>query len=171
VRDAKKSYPLRNVRLGYFRIVISPAHAALMQEGVSILVGTADAARVPNVVRAHGAFVTDAEHDLITLYVPEATGQEAFANLRAVPKIAVTFGRPRDYVALQAKGDCVALRPGNAVDRELIRRYIEAFIEANRPFGIEPQLRHWVSWPAIAIEVRVTAIFKQTPGPGAGERA
>lgn len=140
-----------------------------MQEGVSIVVATANEARVPHLVRAHGAIV-DRERDLMTVYVPEATGQAAFANLRVVPKVAATFGRPSDYRCVQAKGECLAIRPGTAVDRELVRRYIEAFIDANRPFGIERLLRRWVVWPAMAIEVRIHDLFEQTPGAGAGAR-
>jgi hypothetical protein len=149
--------------------VISEENAALMQEGVSILVATANEERIPHLVRAHGVIV-DRERDLMTVYIPEATGQGTFANLRAVPRISVSFGRPRDYRGLQAKGECLAIRPGTAVDRELVRRYIEAFIEANRPFGLEQLLRRWVTWPAIAVEVHIEALFEQTPGKGAGAK-
>ena len=28
--------------------------------------------------------------------------------------------------------------------------------------------RAWVTWPAVAIRLRATAVFNQTPGPGTG---
>ncbi|HEY0873038.1 MAG TPA: hypothetical protein VGD94_06160, partial [Vicinamibacterales bacterium] len=29
---------------------------------------------------------------------------------------------------------------------------------------------HWIVWPCFAVRIRVSAIFNQTPGPGAGAR-
>ena len=140
-----------------------------MEEGVSILVGTSDADRMPHAARCHGAIV-DRERNVVTIYLPDVSARGALENLRKNPQIAVSFARPRDYAAFQIKGACIGLRPATTVDCELIRRYVASFAEANRPFGIADLIMRWLSFPATAVDILVKEVFTQRPGPHAGER-
>ena len=54
-------------------------------------------------------------------------------------------------------------------ERPSVDRQWEAFLADLARIGF-PALATdgWATWPAMAIRLRVTALFSQTPGPGAG---
>jgi hypothetical protein len=45
----------------------------------------------------------------------------------------------------------------------------DGFMASLAQIGIPRDVtREWVTWPAVAIRLKATAIFNQTPGPDAG---
>jgi hypothetical protein len=45
----------------------------------------------------------------------------------------------------------------------------EGFLRGVEAIGIpRAAFERWVTWPAVAIRLRVTSLFDQTPGPQAG---
>ena len=148
--------------------MLSEDVAAFLQSGVAIMVATRDGKLVPDLVRGFGA-VVDPDRATVTLYLPDAVNARALGNLKADPRIAAVFCRPRDYQTYQIKGRCIGTRPAGSVDRELQRRYCEEFFQAVREVGLAHPER-WRYSPSTAVELRVEEVFDQTPGPHAGTR-
>jgi len=109
----------------------------------------------------------DAAH--LTAYVPRAAARSIVPDLRSNGQIALGFARPHDDRACQIKGEFVAARPAAARERALVERQWNAFLAELAIIGYPVQLtENWATWPVTAIRVRVTSLFSQTPGPGAG---
>jgi hypothetical protein len=84
-------------------------------------------------------------------------------------RVAVSFGRPVDDRACQVKGDMVSVRVAELNEREQIRTQFEGYLAKLERIGIpRAGAANWAVWPAVAIRLRATAVFEQTPGPAAG---
>src|SRR5262245_13615998 len=91
-------------------------------------------------------------------------------NLKSYPQIALDFDRPTSHRACQVKGLYVSSRRARAEERAEVERQLERFADDLEEIGIpRAMLSGWQAWPCTALEVRVTELFEQTPGPGAGE--
>ena len=142
--------------------------ADFLESGVSILVGTRDAAMRPSCVRAVGARL-DRTRAVLTIVVPESTSQRIVADVRDNGLVAVTFSRPIDHRSVQAKGTCTDLRAGGELERAIAERYRVAFFEQLEAVGLPRRTsRRMAWWPAVGIDVAIEALFVQTPGPLAG---
>jgi hypothetical protein len=68
------------------------------------------------------------------------------------------------------KGVYLSSRRARVAERPEIDRQLEAFITDLEAIGIpRTMMTGWKTWPCTALEVRVTELFEQTPGPGTGE--
>ena len=143
--------------------------AEFLQMSPVMQVGSRDVSLVPEAVRAAG-YRFGAEPRDVRVFVPRATGARTIANLRAYPRVAVVAAHPLDHRSLQFKGDVVGIGDCDEEDREAMVQYLAGaggLLElAGMPRSIT---RRVASWPAWAIEIAVTDVFDQTPGPGAGE--
>ncbi len=147
---------------------ISEELARFLQSGISVLTGTRDAHNVPDATRGIGVRV-EAGGDEATVFLPEATSATAQANLRDNGQVAVCFSRAMDHRSMQVKGELVELRPADERDRAFMERYREELAEEWGFVGLPPSVTYRMNtWPAVAVRFRVTAVFVQTPGPGAG---
>jgi hypothetical protein len=91
-------------------------------------------------------------------------------NLESQPLIAIDLDLPTSHRACQIKGLYLSSRRARVAERELIERQVEAFAADLEQIGIPRQATSgWKAWPCIALELRVTELYEQTPGPGAGE--
>jgi hypothetical protein len=149
-------------------LVISDELLEFLQSGVSMLTGTRDPELRPKCTRAVGCCVRPDRRGL-RVYLPVATGAEAVANLRACPRIAVTFSRPIDNRTVQLKGDVIAIAEAPEEERAIPEAYREAFATEVALVGMATLVRRLACWPAWAIDVELTNLYKQTPGPDAGE--
>lgn len=148
--------------------MIPSALVPFLESGVSVLVGTRDVRMKPACMRGVGARVA-ADGAELTVFLPAATAAVALANLADNGRIAVSFSRARDNRAVQVKGRVTEIRDADAADRERIERYRCELVEALGTVGVAPRFTlRLAHWPAHAVRLRVTAIFAQTPGPGAG---
>lgn len=149
---------------------LSASLAAFLESGISVQVGTADAAGQPEGMRALGARAEPCCTE-VTVFVPDATSARTLANLRENPRIAVCFSRPRDHRSVQIKGRVTAVAPAAAVDRQRIERYRHGLAEELAWLGLPERLTLRVTWwPCHAIRLEVESIYDQTPGPGAGAK-
>ena len=74
--------------------------------------------------------------------------------------------RPTDERACQVKGTFVSARAAKASERALVMAQWEGLLAKPRAIGIpRASLTKWATWPAVAIRLRTTALFDQTPGP------
>jgi len=148
--------------------VIPPAVASFLQEGLSIHVATRDARLVPLGARALALVVRD-EGRAVTVYLADSAARRLRAALDVSRQAAVNVGRPSDDRACQVKGVLEAIRPAEDGERDVVRAQWEGFLEQLAFVGISRCVAAaWPTWPAVAIELRVTAVFEQTPGPQAG---
>jgi hypothetical protein len=139
-----------------------------LEAGLSVLVGTADAAGKPSCCRGI-AISTPDELATITVYVPVATSHEAIQNVATTKKLAVTVTHPRDNFAAQFKGEVVEARLAREDEAALVRTRLDALAGMLDRIGVPQRLSRSVAhWPAFAVTMRVEQMFDQTPGPNAG---
>lgn len=142
--------------------------AAFLEGGVAIHIATRNDRLEPNGARVAAVKVEpDGAH--VTAYVPKVAARPIIADLEANQQIALGFGRPSDDRACQIKGIFVGSRAALPRERKLVDRQWDALLADLAHIGFPRQLTEgWKTWPSIAIRLRVTALFSQTPGPGAG---
>jgi len=141
-----------------------------LQSGLSISVATRDAELTPEGTRAWAVNV-DGDGTHVTAFLTEKTAAPHLRNLEANGHLALCFDRPSDSRACQLKGRFVDARSCLAPERDEIERQVRGFFADLAIIGVPPEVfEGWVRWPAVAVRMRVTDVFLQTPGPGAGER-
>lgn len=142
----------------------------LLHTGVSVNVGTRDADLMPECTRGWGIWV-EANRTAVTLLLTESASTQTLNNLRTNGLIAITCSRPTDHVTCQLKGAVTQIRPATPQDYERQRQWRRAFLGELIAVGVPAeQTDAIIMQPAVAIEMLVTGVFAQTPGPGAGEQ-
>ena len=150
--------------------MISDVVADFLQGGLSMFVATRDAELEPHGARGW-AVVVDDDRQHLTVYVHRAAARWLLSDLAENGQIAVAFTRPTDHRAFQVKGVTVATRPARAEEKPVVMRQVDGFLGELVAVGIPPAMvRNWKTWPCVAVQMRVTDVFEQTPGPRAGER-
>jgi hypothetical protein len=150
--------------------MLNPEVAAFVEGGQDIRVATCNARLEPYGCRVLAAVVAP-DHTHLTAFLPEPAAAPILENLAANPQAAFCFGRPTDDVTCQLKGRFVAARPATDAERTVIEAQ-QALLGQQMAMIAIPEVAFagWPSWPAVAITIRVEAVFDQTPGPGAGAR-
>ncbi len=140
----------------------------LLLEGlVAVTVASRDAFLVPSCAHAVGAVVSGPGR--LTVYVPEATGEDVLWDLAASGAVAVVLDRPTTHRSVQVKGRCVEIRPASESERGAVERCVEAFRQQVEGAGVAPAAaRRLHGWPCRAVTLEVLDVFEQTPGPRAG---
>jgi hypothetical protein len=148
--------------------MIDRALADFLEEGVSLHIGARDARLQPSGARAAAVKVEpDGSH--MVVYVPDLGASRILPDLEANGQVAVSFGRPIDDRACQVKGTVTAIRKATPDERPIITAQWQGFVRQLELIGIPADLAlGWANWPAVAIRMKVTAVFEQTPGPLAG---
>lgn len=151
--------------------MITPEIYDLLQTGVSVIVGTRDEAFMPECTRAWGLRVAEG-HTQVTIFLTETVSRQTLANLRSNGLVAISCTRPTDHVTCQLKGRLRKIRPADHRDQETSARWHKDFAGELLAVGVHPHLcEAWITEPALAVDIDVTDVFVQTPGPGAGEKA
>lgn len=147
--------------------MVTPELAGFLSEQLDIHIGTRDNALRPHSVRASAIRVEDDQH--VLAFVPAVGAAEVLRDLRDNGQIAIFAGRPPDNRAFQMKGSFAQARDAQPSERAFIETYWDSSLEALEMIGVaRVTFSHWPVWPAVAIKVRITSVFSQTPGPGAG---
>jgi hypothetical protein len=148
--------------------MIDAGLAAFLEQGVGIHIGTRNQQLHPNGARAVAAKVESGGSHLI-VYVAEIAAARVRGDLESNGQAAVVFGRPEDERACQVKGVCVDIRAATENERPMVEKQWDGFMNQLETIGI-PRVAsaNWMTWPAVAIRLKVTTIFEQTPGPQAG---
>ncbi len=148
--------------------MISEEMAAFLPSGLSIVIASRGRDLSPDGARA-SAVVVDEDRLHMTVFVPSERAEAILHDLKKAPRVAVLFVRPTDDRACQLKGTFAGSRRGRPSEREAVRGQFDAFRAALETIGIARSLTAgWKQWPCVAIRIRVTEMFNQTPGPGAG---
>jgi hypothetical protein len=139
-----------------------------LEEGVSIYLGTRNAQMEPAGSRVTAVRVDPTGTHLVA-YVPVASFIRVVHNLEDNGQAALVFGRPTDDRAYQVKGIFVDSREATPDEQPFAMAQWERLLVNLERIGLPRRLfSAWVTWPCIAVRVKVTALFSQTPGPGAG---
>ena len=142
--------------------------AAFLQEGIAIQIGTRNARLEPDGTRVVAVRVDD-DGSHVVAYVPKRAARYVMPNLEENGQAALVFARPPDERACQVKGVFVGARAARAAERPFVSAQWERWVDRLATIGFaRPASENWQTWPCVAIRVRVTALFNQTPGPGAG---
>ena len=150
--------------------MLTPDVASFLEGGQCIHLGTRSDALEPGGVIVVAVSV-DADRSHVTAFVPKVGSHEVLANLRTNRQAAVCFARPVDDRACQVKGTYVEARSATKKERALVEAQWEESLRQLEQIGIPRQLwAGYAVWPCLAVRVRVTEVFDQTPGPGAGAR-
>lgn len=149
--------------------MIDPDVAAFLREGLSIHIGTRNARFEPNGARAVAIDVEgDGQH--LVVYVAGVAASRVLPDLTATGQAAIVFARPTDDRACQVKGTFVSARDAREDERNFVHAQWERLLDNLARIGIpRAVVAAWVTWPAIAIRLKATAVFEQTPRAGTGE--
>jgi hypothetical protein len=148
--------------------MVHPELGAFLEEGLGIHIGTRNEGLQPGGTRAVAVKVEeDGLH--IVVYVARAAAKRVLPDLESNGQAAVVFGRPVDDRSCQVKGIFVSARPARTAEREFVHAQWEAYRDKLERIGIpRAAAAAWITWPALAIRLKVTTLFEQTPGPNAG---
>lgn len=142
--------------------------ALFLQQGLAINIGTRNARLEPNACYAPAAVVEPGGTHL-TVYAPAIGADHVLADLADNGRAALVFARPEDDRACQVKGEFVSSRDATPGERPMIERQWQGFMRQLEAIGMPGEAsRRWIVWPCVAIRLRVTALYTQTPGPDAG---
>jgi hypothetical protein len=138
-----------------------------LRQGNSLAVATRDAALAPNITRACGLHV--AARERVVVQLPKSTSAQAMANLAENGTVAIAVSSLRNFRTLQLKGRSVGVTEMSPSDLEVCEAQLRDVAAAALPNGFSrQQVRNLWQFDNWCVEVMVSAVFHQTPGPGAG---
>jgi len=149
-------------------VTIEPELATFLQEGLAIHIATRNDKLEPWGSRVTAIKIDD-DREHATVFVPEVAAKRIVADLESNGQVALGFVRPADERACQLKGVFVDSRPAAAGERGFVMDQWDRCLAGFEIVGY-PRVAtdRWTMWPCVAIRMRVTSLFSQTPGPGAG---
>jgi hypothetical protein len=148
--------------------MLNPELAAFLEEGLGIHIGTRNETLEPNGARS-AAVQVEADGAHLVVYVAEVAARRVLPDLQSNGQAAVVFARPTDDRACQVKGVFVGARAAAESERGFVEAQWDRFLDKLEKIGIpRAGTLSWITWPAVAVRLRATAVFEQTPGPDAG---
>lgn len=148
--------------------MLSQQLASFLEEGLAIHIASRNTRLEPNAARVAALKVEpDLKH--VVAFVPQAGVGAVLADLHDNGQIAIVCARPPDERGCQVKGAFVDAHQATDAERGIVTAQWERFRDRLEMVGLPRAATDtWVIWPALAIRMRVQALFDQTPGPGAG---
>lgn len=143
----------------------------LLESGVAVIVGTADATLRPHVHPGWGPRLLE-DRRTIQLFLETARAAQALSDLAERDRVAVTIADPVSYRSVQFKGRYTGNAPATPEDEIWVQRHRDAFGSSTALIGDSPTaIRNvWMNGTILRIDFEVEAAFDQTPGPHAGRR-
>jgi len=140
-----------------------------LELGLAIHIGTRNQAMEPNGCRVTAVRVEEQGRHLI-VYLPKAATQAVIDDLKNNGQAAVSFARPTDDRAVQVKGEFLSMRDADASEEAFVTGQWNGLLKELDVIGLAAltSTSSWLMWPCVAVTIRVTAVFSQTPGPEAG---
>jgi hypothetical protein len=140
-----------------------------LEYGLAIHLGTRNEALRPNGCRVTAVRVEDQGRHLVA-FLPKVATALVLADLRSNGQAAVSFARPTDDRAVQVKGEFVSERDADPSEESFVLGQWQALLRELDAIGLAAltSTSTWLMWPCVAVTIRVTAVFSQTPGPEAG---
>ena len=141
--------------------------AAFLQQGLAINIGTRNARLEPTAARTSAPPRSTTTGSTSPSSCPTVGAPAVLDDLRANGQAAVVFARPEDDRACQVKGTFVSRAAGDRRRRAAgAGRSCDGFLRQLEIIGMPRRLDAAVDGVAgVAVRLRVTAVFDQTPGP------
>jgi hypothetical protein len=134
--------------------------------------GTRNRDLVPFGHRVSG-WVIGADGRTLTAFITEPSTDSLVESLQDNGELALTVEDFPSHETYQFKGRYLSHRPSHREDIAVVDRIRERFMKSMRAvFPVLPEgiVGAFISKPSLAVEFEVSAIYVQTPGPGAGAR-
>jgi hypothetical protein len=149
--------------------MIDKSLTEFLESGLAVHIGTRNGALRPNGCRVTAVRVEEQGRHLVA-FLPKAATPAVLDDLQNNGQAAISFARPTDDRAVQVKGEFVAMRDAEPHEEAFVMGQWRALIGELDMIGLAPltSTNTWLMWPCVAVTIRVTAIFSQTPGPEAG---
>ncbi|WP_354698004.1 hypothetical protein DSM112329_03664 [Paraconexibacter sp. AEG42_29] len=141
---------------------------AFLDDGLAIIVATADDQLHPEISRGWGPQLAD-DGESLELCVAAAPGSRTRVNLERGGVIAATFSVPTTYRTVQLKGPVVDV--GEPTSAQVIRadEHLAAFVRQVAQVGVPPVAAGRMREPVLlAVRMSIAERYEQTPGPKAG---
>lgn len=135
-----------------------------------VLLATRDAQLHPHSGRGFRASRGTQRDHLVVWAVPSQSVQ-VIDDLRDNGAVAVLISVPMTHETFQLKGRMVSIEDAPASDEPMVRARLEMLCQDGERMGVSRRMVERLEiWPAQLITIAVEQIFRQTPGPGAGDR-
>ena len=140
-----------------------------LERGLAIHIGTRNTALRPNGCRVTAVRVEDQGRNLVA-FLPKAADAAVLQDLQSNGQAAISFARPTDDRAVQVKGEFLSVRDAQPDEEKFVLGQWQALLTELDMIGLAAltSTSTWLMWPCVAVTIRVTAVFSQTPGPEAG---
>jgi hypothetical protein len=140
-----------------------------LELGLAIHIGTRNERMEPNGCRVTAVRVEDQGTHLIA-YLPKSATAAVLQDLNNNGQAAISVARPADDRAVQIKGAFVSMRDAEPSEESFVMAQWEGFKKQLDMIGFNASTStiSWSVWPCVAVKIRVTNIYSQTPGPDAG---
>lgn len=149
--------------------LLTPELAEFLESGLPTTLATRDGELQPDGAWVWGTRV-HGDRRRLTIYMAPESAAAMLRNLREHPEIAIVFDRPHDHRACQVKGLLESARTPGEDERAHVERQVEGVRVHLELVGIPRAMNAaWKIWPCAALDIVVTHLYEQTPGPGAGE--
>lgn len=144
---------------------LDPARIAMLTAGSGLIVGCVDPDGTPLAVRAWCAAIVGGRLRIGM----SADDVRAVANVEQ-RAVAITAADVPTLASVQVKGRVVGIEPPTRADLELMASQSEAFFQAIHHTDGYPVegLRRLLPRAIVMIEIEVSDVFDQSPGPRAG---
>jgi hypothetical protein len=152
-----------------FSELLAPEVVAFIHGGVVAIVGSASADLAPALTRGFAPRVAP-DQRTIDVFVGRAQSTTCLANLGTGASMSVIVGNPVDYRGIQIKGSVAGQRDAAAGDVAWLERCRRLYVEALDRVGI-PRVQGERLWcrDLLCLTLVPATLFRQTPGPGAGD--
>jgi len=152
-------------------VLIDEELAAFLQSGVSVHAASRDAANVPCLVRGVGCRVSP-DRRRVTIFLLASQCGPMLEHFRANGAIAFVASRPSTHRTVQLKATDAEVGVPVAGDERLVEEQRRGLLADLVGVGYDESLPRALvggEWSeAVAVSFTPTAVFAQTPGPGAG---
>jgi len=148
--------------------LLTPEVIDYLHHGLIMFLATCDQQLRPESTLASGVRVVPGGTNL-TVFVPRVLAATTLDNLRAHSHLALTMSRVTDDRSLQIKGRYLGDRAGDDIDAAFLEPILIRRTEAMAAIGMPRSVaRRMAAIPTVAIDMEITQLYEQTPGPRAG---
>lgn len=140
-----------------------------LEMGLAVHIGTRNSRLEPNGCRVTALRVEDQGRHLIA-FLPKAATPAVLEDLQTNGQAAISVARPTDDRAVQVKGQFVSVRDADPSEEAFVLAQWKGLVSQLDMIGFNAAAATvgWSVWPCVAVKLKVTAVYSQTPGPDAG---